>query len=384
MDTTPVVQTTPSPETVSASHAAVIADDPQAYREAKRAERAGKPLAAVTLDKPTEKPVEAKSDAASAETPPKPLSSKERHRLAENERIRQAVEEGVQARLTAEREKWAQEHPNRVEAPKSVERPAPAAAPAGPPKTFDEAIQRPDVSKPLMPEDEFFKAFPEAPYSAYSRYAAQYDRLALAQSDQRRTEQESLRSAQKAEIDTFVGQLQAEAKADPTFQSSLTETVKTKLKPFAALQRDAQGNQIEQAGPINVIGEQVYASPIAPKMLRYFSEHPDALDRLITVPTHLASLPPALRTQRHITWQMQEYGKLEATVGAQLSAAANTTPEAPKIKTVTDAPAPTKLLGTKSAEPGDRKTSAIRAGQSGVQAYRDLRRQERAAAMGRR
>ena len=382
MDTTPVAQTNPTPETVSASHAAVIADDPQAYREAKRAERAGKPLDPVAVEKPAEKATETKPEAVAAETPPKPLSSKERHRLAENERIRQAVEEGVQSRLTEERSKWEREHPKREQEPT---RPAPVvAAPAGPPKTFDEAIQRPDVSKPLMPEDEFFKAFPEAPYSAYSRYAAQYDRLALAQSDQRRTEQESLRSAQKAEIDTFVGQLQAEAKADPTFQSSLTETVKTKLKPFAALQRDAQGNQIEQAGPINVIGEQVYASPIAPKMLRYFSEHPDALDRLITVPTHLASLPPALRTQRHITWQMQEYGKLEATVGAQLSAAANTTPEAPKIKTVTDAPAPTKLLGTKSAEPGDRKTSAIRAGQSGVQAYRDLRRQERAAAMGRR
>jgi len=381
METSTPVATAAQPDTISASHAAVAADDPGAYREARRAEKIGKPLDAV--------PVEAKKadaqPAVAGGEPEKPLSSKERHRLAENERIRAAVEEGVQKRLSDERTKWEQAHkPAATEpAPRAVSA-APAPAITEPPKTYEEAIQRPDVTKPLVSEDEFFKAFPDAPYSAYARYATRYDALNLSQLESRRTEQQAIQSAHKAQIDGFVKQLQDEVKADPEFTSKLSDRVKTQLKPFSALQRDASGRPTEQPGPINVIGEQVYASDKAPQMLRHFSEHPEDLDRLVAVPTHLASLPPALRTARHISWQIQEYGKLEASLSAPISAAANVTPTTPQIKLVSDAGPPARRLGAKPAEAGDPKTSAIRAGQNGVAAYRSLRRQEKAAAMLRR
>jgi hypothetical protein len=376
----------PAPETVSAAHAAVIAGDPGQYREAKRAERAGKPLEPVVVSKespPAQQAGEKPAQASAEEGPaPKFLSSKERHRLAENERIRQAVEEGITQRLADARKTWDAEHPaaKPVE-PIVVERAEPVV-PLEPPKNFDEAIQRPDLTKPLLTEEQFFHAYPDAPYSAYARYASHYDLQARSQEDRRRADHAAILTAHKAQIDGFVGKLKAAAAADPTFTPSLSDRVKMQLKPFAALARDANGNVTEASGPINVIGEQVYASDLAPQMLRHFSAHPEDLDRLIAVPAHLASLPPALRTARHINWMLQEYGKLEATIGHPAAAAVAPTPTPPSIKTISDASAPARVLTGHSSEAIDPKVAAIRAGQAGTAAYREIRREERAAQLG--
>ena len=378
------------PQTVSATHAAVIANDSTAFRKASRerrvAERQGKTVATVPVQ------AEAKAapaavvtpDTAPAQTPP--LSSKERQQQKVNERIQAAIDEGIKTKLAEARTQWEKEHPTAAAAAPVVAAPpveAPRAALSRePPKTFEEAIQRPDVSKPLITEEQFFKQFPDAPYPAYARYAAHYDQVNWQAQETQRADRDAVLQAQKAQIDGFVGQLQNAAKADPQFVMSLSDRVKTQVKPFTALQRDASGRQTEQGGPINVIGEQVYASDIAPIMLKHFSTHPEDLDRLITMPPSIAALPPALRTARHISWMQQEYGKLEAKLSsssAPVSAAA--TLPAP-IKTLTDAPAPARTLGRNTAEPTDLRASIIRSGDTG--AYRKLRREQRAAAFGRR
>ncbi len=107
--------------------------------------------------------------------------------------------------------------------------------------------------------------------------------------------------------------------------------MKHTLKPFAAL---APG---EAGGARNVLGEQVYSSPVAPALLKHFSQHPDELTRLETVPPHLATLPPGMRTRAHIEWMVKEVGKLEGRLEAAIPAAA---PAVASPSTITAAPPP--------------------------------------------
>lgn len=357
-----------SPETIPASAAAIVSGDTGAYREARRAEKLGKPLAAVPA--PVETPT-SDTPAAADGAPPA-----ERHVSRRQQAINDAAQKAAESATTALRDENA-----RLKAQLASRPAAPAPAPA------------PETPKPAAPAPPDRKADAKR-YAAMADYPkiADFDTLEehaaavqLFMGEQRATEQrqrgalEATRDARGQQLKGFVDQLTAAKAADPTFLDSLDPIVKTQLKPFDALKRNPDGTAAEPAGPINVIGELVYLSPQAPKMLQYFSTHMDDLRRLCALPPHLATLPETpVRTNAHISWMTQEYGKLEAKVEG-----ATATPAPPAVvpKTLTSAPAPPKTLGSRPTEAADPKAAAIR--NKDTSAYRAIRLAEKRAQMGR-
>lgn len=360
----PPAPTSPA-TTISATRDAASRGDFVKFNEAHQAQQRGAPLAAVSV-----------ADPSSGAEPQK--TSKERRQLAENDRIRQAVEDGIAQRLKDERTKWEQA---RSAAPAAVPRVEPERgrepATALPAPTAEDAIRRPDATQPILTAEQFFAQYPTAPYEAYTRYAAAYDRAADGLAATRQAEQMRLAEAHKAQIDSFVQQLRDAAAADPSFTASLSEKVKTQLKPFDALRRDASGRVLEASGPINVIGTQVYASPVAAPMLKFFStpEGEAALTRLETVPAHLASLPPALKAQRHIAWMLQEYGKLEAQVAHAAPASSVAPVERVAASPITAAPPPPPTI-SRATSTGDPEAAALKRGD--FAAFNQIELQKRA------
>jgi hypothetical protein len=360
-----------SPETIPASTAAILSHDTASYREARRFEKLGKPLAAVPA------PVE-KAEKTPTETPPAADSATPAARQVSRRQqaLNDAAQKAADSATAALREENA-----RLKA-QLESRPAPPA-PAPAPETPTPAAPAPPDWKA---DAKRYAAMPDYPkiadFDTLEEHAAA---VQLFMGEQRATEQrqrgalDATRAARGQQLKGFVDQLTAAKAADPTFLDSLDPVVKTQLKPFDALKRHADGTYAEPAGPINVIGELVYLSPQAPKMLQYFSTHMDDLTRLCTLPAHLATLPDTpVRTNAHITWMTQEYGKLEAKVEGATAAPA---PPPAVPKTLTSAPAPPKTLGSRPTEAADPKAAAIR--NHDTSAYRAIRLAEKRAQMGR-
>jgi hypothetical protein len=338
------------PVTQSAAHAAVASGSSRDFRVARRAERAGTPLPAVPV---STEPAPATDTTAAAPTPvapapaPAPVDPQLSKRQQEaNERTRRAVEQAT-ADLRRELDSV------RAQLPK----PAATTPPAAP--------------TPAEPAWKKYHDHPDAPkfedFNSLSEHAAAMSLFVLEQSNAERaqaSQQQELTSAQQARAGKFMEQLNAAKVADPEFTKKLTPEVRA-LKPFNALQPG------EGAGPLNVVGEQVFDSPIAPKVLLHFSQHPEDLRRLATVPEHLRSLPARAQAEQHIQWIVKEFGKLEG----RLETPAAPAPAPPK--TLTEAPAPPTTLGTRPAEAADPMAAAIRSGDTS--AYRRMRREQRAA-----
>jgi len=352
-DATPAAPAAATPETRSARDAAIVANDPSAYREARRAEKLGKHLPDVPLTTeaaPAESDDEPLPPAAATPAPSKPISKRQQQindyerRIAEaTERIR-ALEAG--------------------QSPKPETTTPPAPAPA---------------AQPTQKEYQRLMALPEAPklkdYDTVEEHAFAVsefiDRVRSeerATADRQRQDQTAITAAQQVRVEKFVGQLTEARTADPEFVNKLTPEVKDSLKPFGALKPG------EASGPINVIGEQVYDSPIAPAVLLHFSQHPEDLKRLTTMPAHLVGLPHAAQLKAHTQWMVKEYSKLEGRLERDAEAV-------PPPKTISDAPDPAPVLGARPTEAADPKTGAIKRGD--VRAYRQLRRAERAQGIGR-
>lgn len=358
---------TPAAETIPATEAAILrgAQDGNTsdYRAARRAERAGTPLAAVPAPAPTPD-----SSATAAPEPERHLS---RRQQQINARAEKAVDSATaalreeNARLKAEVE--AQKVPRGIPAP-TVQPAQPAPIPAAP------APAAPSWKQDL----ERYKAMPDAPK------LAEFDTIEdfgiaqqlfvsekRAEETRQRAEATATIDAQRVRIETFVGQLNEARTADPEFVNKLSLDVKEHVKPFSALRVGEVG------GPMNIIGEQVYNSPIAPKVLLEFSAHPETLQRLIAVPSHLAALPAGqARARLHIEWMVKEYGKLEGRLETLSAPAA----ARPQPKTLTAVPAQDETLGTRPSSAADPKSAAIRTGNT--RAYREMRRQERLAERG--
>lgn len=315
-----------APATISASLAAANKGDFSAFDKAHLAARRGAPLPDVPQAPDAAQTIDPTTPGETAAPPERTLSRRQEQL---NAAAQKAVERAT-ADLRAENDRLKRELTGRTTgAPVPESRPPqPAQTPPTPPATYEAAIARPNPTQPLLTEEAFFQQFPTAPYSAYTRYATAYDRASADHQSRQVAEQREVETAQRQMVDGFVSQIQAAKAADPTFVTSLSDRVKLQLKPFAALSRDPQsGHLTEPAGPINVIGEQVYASDVAPAMLTHFSAHPEDLDRLTTVPASLATLPQGLRDQRHIEWMIREYGRLEARVtGTPAPADASTAP----------------------------------------------------------
>jgi hypothetical protein len=353
-----------APQTQTASQAAIASGSTGDYRAARRAERAGKPLeavpvAAVTPSTPEtlETPEVSAVAPAQPETPERQLS---RRQQEINERSQRAVES---ATLTLREENARLREQLAARQGPTTPEPAPA---------------------PQTPEWKKYRDMPDAPKladfdsvedhaAAMSLFVAKSYAAEQQQAQQERSTAEQLTAAQQQRVDTFVTQLHAARAADPEFVNKLSPTVRDHVKPFAALRPG------EHSSPVNVIGELVYDSPIAPKVLLHLSANPDALKQLVTPPPHILALPPAARVQAHTQWMVRAFGKLEGSLETPATPAAPATP-APRL--LTEAPAPPQTLGNRPAPTADApKQAAIKSGDT--RAYRRIRREERARALAR-
>lgn len=131
----PLTAETPAPVSLTAAEQAVVSDNLTAFRDARRAERSGKPLAPAPVADPDPAPVETPIPAAAA--PPAPVVSKRQQET--NDRIREAVEKAT-ADLQAEnaRLKAAAPPPRTTEPPPAAAAPAPTAATDDPKPKYED------------------------------------------------------------------------------------------------------------------------------------------------------------------------------------------------------------------------------------------------------
>ena len=334
-----------APETQPATQAAVISGSTADYRTAKRAERAGKPLAAV--------PVQAE---ATSEPVAEPVKTEPRKSTRDDtyisDRIREGVERGT-AEVRAEIERLKQQlqtHAPAREAPKAYTGIDPSD-----PKPAPDAFES---------HDDYLDARDEWNERRIERKQAK-----AAEGVRVTQEHQELTAAQQARVQKFADQLDAATKTDPEFSKKLTPEVRA-LKPFEAL---APG---ERGGPENVVAAQIFDSPIAPQVLVHFSEHPEALARLIAMPADIQAMPQRVRTHHHIQWIVKEFGKVEAALSAP---ATKETPAPAPSKTLTSAPSPAQTLGSRPAAAVDPKAAAVKS--QNTTAYREICRRERAEQM---
>lgn len=350
---TPAPAAPETPATVSATVDAAVKGDFAAFADAHTANRKGAPQAKVAAAPNPSEPAAPVTTEPAQQTQPPPIS---RRQQDANERIRQAVERAT-ADLIAENARLKQQVQPRQAAQPQTQQPAP---------------------QPETPEWERYAALPGAPnqndFDDYAKFTAA---LSLFIADTRYAEREAagqarqthdeLTAAQRARVDTFTQQLDSARVADPEFVSKLTPEVRA-LKPFDAL---APG---EPSGPANVVAEQVFDSPIAPAVLLHFSQHPEALARLTSVPDSIKALPRAAQAKAHIQWIVREFGKLEATLDTAAPAAASA--PAPAASPVTSAPPPVPAL-TRAGSTANPKDTALARGD--FAAFQDADRAERIA-----
>jgi hypothetical protein len=305
---------------LSATQQAAQDGDVSAYRAARLAERTGKPVPA---------PVVPLETAAKPETaqPDEPKLSKRQQDL--NDRIRQATEKAV-ADLQAENARLKAQIPSAAPAQPHTPSPTP-----GTPQTLQEIVTRPDPSKALLKEAEFFAAHPTAEYSDYTQYVTRHTAAVDRAAEQSRSAQAHSHQAQKARIDGFLERVNATAKADPEFTKKLSPEVQA-LQPIAWMKPD-QPFTVD-----NAIAEQlVDTGDIAPQLLLHLSQHPDSLATLRT-----AEGPRALAFA---------IGRLAGQIERAAAAGAE-----PQPKHVSDAPDPGTTLGRKPAVAADAVQAAVK------------------------
>lgn len=344
---TPIVET--------AVDQAVVTGDVTAFREARRAERAGKPLTPPAASSPaSETPPPADSSPATPE--------KRTDKRATENRVPDLLAERAQLRLENERlQRELAQH--RQPAPPPDARPA-APSPA----------KAPTITYPpeLSSYDTYLAKQPDASYEDYMDARADF------RTDQREQQRDASRREQdeRSQVDSSIrarDQAYAERMAkvrdaDPQFLETVSEDVK-RLKPFEAFERNEHGLRDPGTGQYvkpgyPAIAEEILSSSDPYALMRHFSDHPQELHRM-------AGLHP-----RQL---LKEMGALERSLTKSDTPA---TPATPPAKTVTDAPPPPTYLGTRPAPPVNPVEAAVAA--DDVAAYRKARLAERMANLDRR
>ena len=350
------VESTPAPSApapTSAAESAISKGDVASYREARRAERAGKPLAydaKTSPDAPTVAPDASAAPPApdgATQTPERKLSNRQQQI---NNYERTIAEQNIRL---AQLERMVGQ--------------GGAARPAEP--------QAPAATQPTQAEYEQIMAMPGYPKMAdfdtlerFNAAATHFTWSVLNQRAQMQAAQQQAlhaeQGAHKALITNFMQSIETAQKEDPKFFESLSDEVKA-IKPLHAVARG------EAATAVNVLGSEVFASPHAAKLLRHFSDHPDVLRSVVQVPAHLAQLPQELMIPRHKAWIARQVGMLEAQLAAP--------PVAP-TPTPATVPAPPQTIGRRPGGAANPMEDAVKRGD--MRAFKQLRRQEKLAAMG--
>lgn len=350
----PAATATPTPaapaEPIPATQAAVVSGDTTAYRRARLAERRGEPLPPVATPAPSATETTATAPEATATTTEPTAEARElsKRQQRTNEVIRDAVERataGLQAELAALRRQAAPTVPEATATPKADGPPA---------KPWERYMERPG-----RPKVEDFDSLDE---HAVAMSLWLNDQIATERAEGERAH--ALTAAQQQRVERFMGQVEQAKAADPAFIEKLSPEV-LQLRRFDDLLPG------ERATPRTFIADQIWDSPIAPKVLLHLSKHPEVLTAMETEPAHIKTLPPGHRVRAHMEHIVKQFGWLEH----QLAQAETAVPAVAPTKTLTDAPA-VETLGRRATAPVDARAAAIRTGDT--RAYREMRRRERA------
>jgi hypothetical protein len=343
----PVADATPEP--VSAVDRAVASQDVSAFREARMAERLGKPLDAKPVESSPTEPAEqaASTDAsAAASEAAKPRKTGEDRALELKAEIQELLKQRAQLR---------QETAARPQAP----RPTPASEPAPVAKefpTYEEYTAQP--GQEFVPYEQYLRE--------QAKYVARQEWESLRQTERQEAEAVQRTQERQARISSFNERMTAAKESDPEFDKSISDEV-AGLPTFDAVVRDDKGLRHKGSGryvkPGYVfLAEKLLASDVAPQVMRHFSAHADEMHRL-------ANLLP--------DQQQAAFARLEGRIEAAQEK--SEVPVPPVRKTVTDAPKPPTTLGGRSANPANPVDAAVAAHDVG--AFRQARRAERIASI---
>lgn len=330
----PADSSAPAPVVTAADHA-VASNDVASFREARRAERSGKPLETPPADSSSAEPAEqaASTDASSA---PASEAGTNRRRNADT-RVQELLTDRARERDRADRaeRELAQ---FRQPAQPSTDAPPAGSSPAAAPAAFPSY-------------DAYLATHPDTSYEEYldqrADFRADQTYRARKAEEQQAAERAQLSRTQQERATKFQERITAVTATDPDFIARISPDVLA-LKPFDALLPG------ERPSALNAIAEELLSSPLAPQLMRHFTDHPEVLQ-------HLGTLSP-----REL---LREMGKLEASF-PDANAAVPLTP-------VTGAPAPPTVLGTKPAAPANPADAAVASGD--VAAYRAARLRQRTA-----
>lgn len=334
----------PQTTTQSAVHAAVASNDTGAYRAARRAERAGKPLAEVATPAPEAKTTEiatpeVKVDAPDPAAPAQPAdplkpSRKEREQTEINERVRRAVEAAT-ADFRAEIDRLK----------------------TGAPRAEVKPDAKPEPMAKFQTLAEWTAQNPEGTLEGYMDARDEWRDSQRQTAETEKTVGEALEADATRVIESFDARVVEAEKTDPK--------IRAKITPLA----QALG---ARGGPFGVVARVAAVADKGPQVLAHLADHPEVLKSLITLPERLRGLPLQVQVEQHKQHIAREIGRLEASLTPSASAAEPIQP-----KTLTDAPEAPQTLGRRPADAADPKVAAIRSGDT--RAYRKLRQAERAA-----
>jgi hypothetical protein len=227
--------------------------------------------------------------------------------------------------------------------PQDVKPPAPSPGPA---------VAQDDPEPQLTDYEADPAKYPD-PYSAWMRSVGRWEaRQEYRQQEQARHQREQAerqaKTAQEREAG-FRSKLTEATKADPAFIESLSPDVLA-LKPFSKL------GPGDVPSALNAVAEEIVSSDNPTGLMRYFSDHPEALQRC-------AGMVPAKL--------FRELGRIEASLAGATSA---------PTQTITNAPRPPTTLGSQPAQANGSTDAAAQRGD--VSAFFAARRREKLARAG--
>ena len=315
---------------LTATDQAVIKDDVAAYRDARRAERAGKPLTPSAAEIDTAEPAE--QDASTEAKEPQPASEPGTP-AKPNAQTRKAELKAEIDALLKQRADLRREVQTAAPAPAVPVPATPAPLPADKEPTIED----------FAGEDDPYEALLLAKAERRARLVMEAERAQVRQ----HTEQQTRQSAYKARIDDAV-------KADPEFFDKVTEAV-ANLSPSFTLPKGTQPSAA------NVLADHLMGSEQCPALLLHLSANPHVLQSLLASPN-------AVELAR-------SFGRLEGSLERS-----SAEPVTPTPKTITDAPAVPRTVGHRAADTGgDEVENAVR--NDDVPAYRAARLRQRAAGL---
>lgn len=305
----------PSAPAITAVDIAVTGDDMAAFREARRAERSGKPLD-VTAD-PSPATTDAVADSSPAAEKPRTDKRATEHRVPEllTERAQ------LRARLDQqERELAALRHPVQRDDPSAVSSPAPDAE---------------------FPEYDAWTEQAGNEHKTYTQYQVALTRHVYAQEQQAIRDRDAASAAERTQAERVTSYRE---KAE-TFVADHADYWDV-IRPITdAHMPKVMGDAFEDA---------IAASQNPPALLYHLGSHPDEFQRLLSLPERLAA------------WTL---GKLDASLSSASQPSSR--------PTLTKAPTPPTTLGRKVADAADPIESAVTTGDQA--AYREARLRQRAA-----